>query len=84
VVAYNQQMDSAYAQNFIAPNGQNLFAGQTFYAAAERPYNIAALMNAAPTNIVNKNGPITVNSNYGQPYLYQVARTIRLGVKFTF
>ncbi len=84
VVAYNQQMDSAYAQNFIAPNGQNLFAGQAFYAAAERPYNIAALMNAAPTNIVNKNGPITVNSNYGQPYLYQVARTIRLGVKFTF
>jgi hypothetical protein len=84
VVADNQQIDSAYTQSFIAPGGQNLFGGQAFYAAAERPYNFAALMNAAPTNPVNGNGPLTVNSNYGQPYLYQIARNIRLAVKFTF
>jgi hypothetical protein len=29
-------------------------------------------------------GPMTVNSQYGQPLEYQIARNIRLGVHFTF
>jgi len=27
---------------------------------------------------------MTLNSQYGQPYTYQLARNIRLAVKFTF
>jgi hypothetical protein len=84
VVADNQQIDSAYAQSFIAPGGHTIGGGQAFYAAAERPYDFTALMNAAPTNPVSATGPLTINSAYGKPFLYQVARTMRLGVKFTF
>ena len=84
VVSDNQQIDSAYAQSFIAPGGHTLGAGQAFYAAAERPYDFAALMNTAPTNPVNGAGPLTVNSAYGTPFLYQTSRNLRLQVKFTF
>jgi len=28
--------------------------------------------------------PLTINSQYGKPYLYQVARNIRLGLHITF
>jgi hypothetical protein len=84
VVSENQQIDSAFVQSFIAPGGLNISAGAPFYAAAQRPYNFAALMNTAPTNPVNGNGPLTVNSAYGKPFLYQTSRNLRLGVKFTF
>jgi hypothetical protein len=29
-------------------------------------------------------GIMTVNSQYGKPYLYQLARNIRLGINFSF
>ena len=49
-------------------------------------------MNSAPTNATCPTktapnttcGPITVNSQYGKPYLFQLSRNIRLGLKFTF
>jgi len=92
VVSTNQQVDSNYFQNFIGPNGVGcaapgvsgpctLFNGPQFYAAAESPYNYAALSNAA---VSQGGGPITLNSAYGKPYLFQTSRNIRLGVKFTF
>ena len=47
------------------------------------PYNISGLLNnAAITNATG--GPATVGSGYGLPNRYQLGRTIRLGVKFTF
>jgi hypothetical protein len=46
-------------------------------------YNYAALMNGSPLGSPG-GGPITVNSQYGKPYLYQLSRNIRLAVHFTF
>ncbi len=82
VTSYGQQIDSGYAQNFIAPGGNTLFNGPAFYASAMTPYNYLALMNSVPTNPTG--GPLTVNSQYNKPYLYQVSRNIRLALHFTF
>ncbi len=82
VVSRGQQIDSNSATNFIAPNGHTLFDGPAYYAAAMTPYNYLAEMNAAASN--GTGGPVTVNSQYNQPYLYQLARNIRLGFHFTF
>ena len=57
--------------------------GTPFYAASFHPYNISQLLNAA-TQTNSTGGPVTVNSGYGLPNRYQLGRTIRLGVKFTF
>ena len=81
VVSEGQQMDSGYATNFIAPNGTYIVNGPAFYAQAEGKYDYLGEMNSA---ISNGGGPLTVHSQYGKPYLYQVARNIRLGVHFTF
>jgi hypothetical protein len=56
--------------------------GTPFYAASFHPYNISNLLNSSLTN--STGGPVTVNSGYGLPNRYQIGRTIRLAVKFTF
>jgi hypothetical protein len=92
VTAVGEQIDSNTAQNWITPGGQSIFDGTSFYAASFHPYNVAALLNSAQGNLncpssTNPNGvcgPATVNSAYGQPNRYQLGRTIRIGVKFTF
>jgi Carboxypeptidase regulatory-like domain len=83
VTSFVQQMDSIAFTNYIAPNGETLFAGPAYYAAAMTPYNYVQAMNTAPTG-VGGSGPFTVNSQYGHPYLYQVSRNIRLGLHLTF
>ncbi len=97
VTAVNEQIDSGFAQNFIAPTSAAcravnigtfgfdstscfFFDGAPAYASYEHPYNISALMNASASS----GGPLTVNSQYGKPYLFQLPRNIRLGLKFTF
>jgi Carboxypeptidase regulatory-like domain/TonB dependent receptor len=84
VTSRGQQIDSNYAVNFIAPGGTSLPDGPSFYAAAERPYDYAAASNASPSNAVSGDGPITQNSQYNKPYLYQNPRVIRLAIKFSF
>jgi len=84
-----QQIDSGSATNFIAPGGQTLFSGPAFYGAAMHKYDYLAEMNQAgdasnPNGNGKKGGPITVNSQYGKPYLYQGPRNIRLAIHFTF
>jgi hypothetical protein len=81
VVSEGQQIDSGYSTSFIAPNGQYIVDGPAFYAQSEGKYNYVAEMNAA---ISNGGGPLTVNSQYGKPSLYQVARNVRLGLHLTF
>ena len=81
VTSYGQQIDSGYATNFIAPQGYDLFSGPTFYGAAMHPYDYLGEMNQA---ITNGGGPLTINSQYGKPYLYQVGRNLRLGFHFNF
>jgi hypothetical protein len=93
VTSVEGNIDSGYSTaNFIAPGGLTTGSGTPFYAATFHPYNFTALMNSAPTNIncpTTKNptgvcGPLTVSSAYGEPNRYQLGRTIRLGLKFTF
>jgi hypothetical protein len=83
--AYYSQMDSNFSSQFIAPGGTAIFDGGAFYSAAEHPYDLAPLLNNAPTTAaLSGTGPITVNSQYGKPILFQLGRSIRLGLRFTF
>ena len=54
--------------------------GNFFYAAAMRPYDVQAQLN----NRKDTGFADAVNSAYGKPYYFQIARNIRLGAKFTF
>jgi Carboxypeptidase regulatory-like domain len=81
VTAVGEQIDSNSAQNFIAPGGNFLPQGTPFYAATFHPYNVAALSN---NSFSNGGGPLTLNSQYGQPNRWQAGRTIRIGIKFSF
>ena len=100
VTSYGQQIDSGYTVNYISPTSAGCAAynaanygfsspscflpdGPAFYAAATSKYDYTALMNGSPLGSPG-GGPITVNSQYGKPYLYQLSRNIRLGVHFTF
>jgi hypothetical protein len=86
VVSDNQEIDSGFANNYIGPGGQTLPSGPAFYGAAESKYDYVAEMNAAPANSggLGGGGPITVSSQYGKPYLFQLSRNIRLQLHFTF
>ena len=84
ITAYYPLMDSQFSSQYIAPGGLSLFAGAPAYAAYEHPYDVAALLNNSQSNTVSGAGPITVNSQYARPFLFQLSRNIRLGLKFTF
>jgi hypothetical protein len=86
VVSSNQEIDSGFASNYIAANGHTLFDGPDFYGAAEHAYDYVAAMNNAPSGSggLGGGGPITISSQYGTPYLYQLSRNIRLQLHFTF
>jgi hypothetical protein len=100
VTSVGQQIDSGYTVNFISPqtagcgsynaavygipsNSCFLPDGPSFYAGAMNKYDYTQAMNGSPLGSTG-GGPITVNSQYGKPYLYQLSRSIRLGVHFTF
>ena len=57
--------------------------GVDFYEAAFTPYDFQANMNnfkgKTPANVV-----VQTNSGYGKPMYYQTARSLRLGLRFTF
>lgn len=61
----------------------NTSDGTPFYAASFHPYSISGLLNNASISNAT-GGPATVGSGYGLPNRYQLGRTIRLAVKFTF
>ena len=80
VTGYNTQIETNYQANWLQPGGHSVFDGAAFYSAAMHPYNLANLLNTdSPTA-----GPMTINSQYGLPYLWQVSRAIRLGMRFEF
>jgi hypothetical protein len=83
--AYYSQIDSNFSSQYIAPGGHAIFDGAAFYSAAEHPYDLASLLNSAPTTAaVSGTGPATINSQYAKPILFQLSRNIRLGLRFTF
>ncbi|HUN84919.1 MAG TPA: carboxypeptidase regulatory-like domain-containing protein [Terracidiphilus sp.] len=80
VVAYWQNIDSDYTgSNFILANGTFIGQGLDFYSNALSGYNYSAAMNSGPGG-----GPITIDSQYGKPYEYQLARNIILGLHINF
>jgi len=98
VTVFNQDitsLDNTARRQYLTPtttdpvNAPCTFAGGTqcfiadgdfFYSAAMQPYDVQALMN-------NRRGTglsTAVNSAYGKPYFFQLARQIRIAAKFTF
>jgi hypothetical protein len=81
VVAYFEGMDSWEAETSLSPTNAgcggpcNIYSGAAFYQAAETGYNVQSLIN--PDGVV-------LNSQYGQPYLYQTGRQLRFGLRYTF
>ena len=81
VTAYESQLDSSLLSSFIQPGGHSLLDEGAFYAAAMHPYNLQSAINQP--NILGSPGVI-MSSNYGKPLYYQVGRTVRMAVRFTF
>jgi len=75
VTAYNEQIDSLYTPSFIAPGDIPFYYGGPAYSNYEHTYDWKSLVSSQG---------VTVNSQYGKPYLFQTARNIRLQVHFTF
>ncbi len=81
--AFNQRAEAAAFEsvdswNFpvsARPGGLSIAHGAASYLAYESGYDVQTVLNARP---------IVKNSQYGQPYLYQNGRSLRLGVRFTF
>jgi hypothetical protein len=93
VTAYNADITSlAVTNQYIALNSPptnptcafgtqcRIVDGNFFYAAAERPYDPQTQLN----NFKGTGVSAALNSQYKTPVYYQLSRTIRLGVKFTF
>jgi len=93
VTAYNAQIDSGVNSSFIAPGGLGCSSlvpsavgctvadGGAFYNAVMHPYDWKTNLNT--TNYIYGDA-VTLNSNYGKPLYYQLPRTMRLGLRFTF
>ena len=75
VTAYYEQIDSAQFASFLSPGGLPFYYGGEAYSLYEHPYDWKSLLNT---------DGIALNSQYGKPWLYQLARSIRLRVGFTF
>ena len=88
VTAVYSQVDSSYDGNqFITPNGQAIYNGIPFYAAAMTPYDVQGSLNGNPIGGQLSNsqaGPETINSQYGKPLYWQHPRTIRMQLTFSF
>lgn len=75
VTAYNESIDTQQFGSFLQPGGLPFYFGGEAYSLYEHPYPWKSLANSQD---------LILNSKYGQPYLYQYGRTIRLRVGFTF
>src|SRR5579863_9698627 len=84
VTAYNESIDTQQFGSFLQPGGVPFYYGGIAYSAYEHPYPWKAMLNEPA--FVGSADPagIILNSKYGQPYLYQLGRTIRLRVGFEF
>jgi Carboxypeptidase regulatory-like domain len=92
ITAYNMDMTSLAVTNqyisLVGGDGTDcafatqcrIVDGDTFYAAAERPYNVQDQMNNFKARGVSSG----LNTAYKTPAYFQLSRTIRLGVKFSF
>jgi len=85
VTAYYPFVDTQNFGQYAAPGGLNITAGLPAYAALLAPYNWQTLLRSATGgNTPGNSGIETINSQYGKPFIYQLSRNLRMGVKFTF
>jgi len=89
VVAYWQGLNSDYYGSALFQYGLFAPGGAAFYKAVETGYSPQAVLNSQNTlcaggGLGNFACPVTLNSEYGKPNLWQSSRSIRLGVQFTF
>jgi Carboxypeptidase regulatory-like domain len=73
VVGYWQGINSNHFFSPLFPF--EIFNGASFYKTAETGYNAQTAVS---------NAGVILNSRYGQPNLWQISRSMRLGVQFTF
>ncbi len=80
VTAFYSQLDTANFTSFIRPNGH------FNYSSFENPYDWKGLLADSRNSAVSGQAviPVIGNSQYGKPLLYQLGRSIRLGVHYTF
>jgi len=75
VTAYNEQIDSGNFATYLSPGGLPFYYGGPAYSLYEHPYDWKSLLNT---------DQVTLNSQYGKPYLFQLSRNIRLQLRFRF
>lgn len=81
-VAYTE---SALATNYISPSRAPRFPGDpgVDWGKIMHPYNYVDAVNAAGA-FAGVQTPLTLASRYGLPTVFQIARNIRLALRFTF
>ena len=80
VTAYWGGMDSLNFATALSPGPANLASGAALYSELETGYNPQTWVNGN-NGAVSK---VIKNSQYGQPYLFQGGRSMRLSVHYTF
>jgi len=80
-VSYWSTFASYWNSSAFFPNGQVISGGAAFYQAAETGYDIKGALGA---NATEQGYPFVLNSQYGKPNIWQQARALRLGAKFTW
>jgi hypothetical protein len=75
VTAYYGGLNSTYQPSPLLPGGLSLYQGAATYQQYETGYNIANAISSGGTKF---------NSQYGQPFSYQLARNMRFTVRFNF
>jgi hypothetical protein len=98
VTALYSQLDSNTVSNYIRPVGPTcgrdssgnpipggcfIGNGVDFYQQIMNPYSLSTTLNNFKGTTA-ANTVVQLNSAYGKPMYYQLARNIRLGVRFTF
>ncbi len=75
IADYLESLDSWQFPVSVRPGGLRISGGAPAYLAYESGYNIQSLANARH---------VVKSSLYGQPFLFQNGRSLRLGLRFTF
>jgi hypothetical protein len=80
VTAYWGGLNSLYYATPLYPGSANLGSGAALYQELESGYNVQTFINGGGGALA----PVSANSEYGKPYLYQLGRTMRFALRFTF
>lgn len=75
VTAFYGGINSTYQPSPLLPGGLSLYQGAATYQQYETGYNVASAISAGATR---------ASSQYGQPFSYQLARSLRFTVRFNF